>query len=1023
MKSAHFRRALTVTGYLLADGTPAPGLTQSGNDNTWRLRSVLSDSRIGLNADAVFSSQNTPTSIFKDSGDAFPSDDEVHRWHEAAWNVSLAPLLWIVTPIDVRLYNCYASPTRQQDDGPRFAHPLDVFAFDTENRLEALDAMCGRLATETGAFWSSAIGRRIDRQFRVDRQLLNEINALEAHLTLLPPSGTQPLPDARAEVGASRDFAQRLIGRCIFTSYLIDRGIAQPFLPPELSPDVAQMFANIDTSFALFGWLRQTFNGDLFPMDDPGAEHERLGDAHLSLLRDFIEGRSLIASQRGQGRLFRFRYEAIPVDLISAIYQQFARSSAAEEAHVQGLHYTPSELVHLTLDPVFEGIDPKARIIDPTCGSGAFLVEAFRRLVWKNSQNAPPSRAIVRNVLYNQLFGIDVNRSALGIAAFSLYLAALELNEEPVANASELRFDRLIGTTLFRADTIHDALPSEVTRAPFEAVVGNPPWTFVRRPTTQPRRAQQAGAARPRRSPDHAFLAVATRLAGGSGRIGMVMKASPFFSRDPHAVEARQTLFQKVKTAALINLSALRKEELFPDATGPALLFFARCTLMDQRDRLLLGSMPWTPDFRRNGVFYIGPGELRSLPAARVMRTPAMLKAATFGTARDGWLIERLERQFPVLDTILTNAGVVSLRERGQGFQVVGDLNTPPQRYYDLPVLTPDVYTPFRLSRPSLESFEHVTLHRPREESIFLGPLLICPKASFKNASELGRYSATVSPDDVLYNESFYGISFSKRPSWAQIISAILNSSLATFQFAFGGGGWGLERPTVEPKDLLSLRVPDLDNTDPRLLDAVIRAEAAAADNPRDLARLDSLDQAVFELFGLERDETILARDSVARARMLLFEGRAQRQESIDPPTIVSLTSYASEVVHVVNGYLRARNERHLQATVYLRTQTRPRLDDSTRAITAVRFVMVSGPASDIPLVRQGDPAETTHLLSLLRGQLNVSIPPYLNERRRLRIYGSNDVFFLKPSEARCWTRTVGINDADVILADHWIRG
>ena len=50
-------------------------------------------------------------------------------------------------------------------------------------------------------------------------------------------------------------------------------------------------------------------------------------------------------------------------------------------------------------------------------------------------------------------------------------------------------------------------------------------------------------------------------------------------------------------------------------------------------------------------------------------------------------------------------------------------------------------------------------------------------------------------------------------------------------------------------------------------------------------------------------------------------------------------------------------------------------------------------------------------------------VPPYLNERRQLRLYGPDDLFFLKPTEARYWTATVGLNDADVILADHWLSG
>jgi hypothetical protein len=179
MDSAAFTRALTATGYLLPDGRPAPGLARC-----WRrcgcapARRSVGQSRVGLQAEAVFSAQSVPTAIFKDAGDAAPSEQQLAQWHEAAWNVGVAPLLWIITPTDVRLYDCYASPAKASPQQIA-TEPLDVFSLQAEDRLRSLDAMCGRYATETGAFWSSAIGKRIDRRHRVDRQLLDEINALE----------------------------------------------------------------------------------------------------------------------------------------------------------------------------------------------------------------------------------------------------------------------------------------------------------------------------------------------------------------------------------------------------------------------------------------------------------------------------------------------------------------------------------------------------------------------------------------------------------------------------------------------------------------------------------------------------------------------------------------------------------------------------------------------------------------------------------------------------------------------------
>ena len=1017
MRSAAFEKVLQATGYLGEKGRSAPGLTLAGEVADAKLRTILNDDRVGLNADAVFSAHSAVTGIFKDAGDEQPDAEKIRFWHEAAWNIGAAPLLWIVTPTDVRLYDCYASPLV---DGEAPASPpiLDRFVIDSTERLRALDNACGRLATETGAFWSSAIGSKISRRHRVDRELLAEISALEQCLVdLTPDNGDVP---TRA---LARDLAQRFIGRCIFTWYLLDRGLAQPFLPLAVVPDLSAMFATPETAFQLFGWLRSTFNGDLFPMDDPGAEREHLTAQHLSYLRDFVEGRSLIPDRHGQGRLFRFRFNAIPVDLVSSIYQQFARSSAAEEADSQGLHYTPVELVHLTLDPVFEALPAKARVVDPACGSGAFLVEAFRRLVWRASGGKPASRKLVRQILYEQLFGVDINRSALGIAAFSLYLAALELDEEPVSDIKDLKFDHLIGETLFETDSLSESLPDTLTAKPFDAVVGNPPWTFVgQRGASRKRAKDDLETLRPRRSPDQAFLSLAAKLAGDAGRIGMIMKATPFFSKDVHAVEARKVLLERLTPVALINLSYLRREELFPDAVGPALLFFSRCALASDAKRILLGSVPWTPDFRRTGMFNVGPGEIRSVPLDRVLNIPPFLKAATFGTVRDSWLIERLEREFPPLGSVLDALGRTEADHRGQGFQVQGDANESPEAYRLLKVVTPDAFTPFRLREESLPRFAHKTLHRPRREGIFRGPLLICSKVGNSSGAERGRYSAAVHEGNVLYTQNFYGVSFRDTdPDYAFAVSGILNSSLTAFQFALGGPTWGLERPTVEPHDLLSLRVPPLNKMSRKQLAALVSAERAAAGAPT-AATLAALDQVVFDLYELEPEERVVAADSVERARYLIFENRKERVGLVAPPRVDALKDYARQVTLTVNAYLRARGERHLEAVVYDKRLKQADWSFGIPGVTAVRFIMAAGGPGAEPIVRDGEPADLEALATMLRGQFESDVPPYLNERRQLRLYGEDDVFILKPTEVRYWTCTAGLNDADVILADHWLR-
>ncbi|NKX17316.1 N-6 DNA methylase [Ochrobactrum pseudogrignonense] len=78
-----------------------------------------------------------------------------------------------------------------------------------------------------------------------------------------------------------------------------------------------------------------------------------------------------------------------------------------------GVHYTPINLVDLVLDPVFEGLEPGARVLDPACGSGVFLVESLRRLVWLRARHSPLTRTLIRQTLLQQVRGVDISPAAL----------------------------------------------------------------------------------------------------------------------------------------------------------------------------------------------------------------------------------------------------------------------------------------------------------------------------------------------------------------------------------------------------------------------------------------------------------------------------------------------------------------------------------------------------------------------------------------------------------------------------------
>jgi hypothetical protein len=79
------------------------------------------------------------------------------------------------------------------------------------------------------------------------------------------------------------------------------------------------------------------------------------------------------------------------------------------------------------------------------------------------------------------------------------------------------------------------------------------------------------------------------------------------------------------------------------------------------------------------------------------------------------------------------------------------------------------------------------------------------------------------------------------------------------------------------------------------------------------------------------------------------------------------------------------------------------------------------GPAKVPDIVHSDDHDDLDTLADRLRGLLQPDLPPYLSERRQIRLYLSGSLYVVKPSENRYWSRTAGLNDADIILAEHWL--
>ncbi len=109
------------------------------------------------------------------------------------------------------------------------------------------------------------------------------------------------------------------------------------------------------------------------------------------------------------------------------LYQDLSDSARRRYALLQTPAFVEEFILDRTLDPAIEEFGFRdVRLIDPACGSGHFLLGAFRRLdaLWARHEPGTNARNRASRVL-RQVAGVDLNPFATAIARFRLCVAAL----------------------------------------------------------------------------------------------------------------------------------------------------------------------------------------------------------------------------------------------------------------------------------------------------------------------------------------------------------------------------------------------------------------------------------------------------------------------------------------------------------------------------------------------------------------------------------------------------------------------
>lgn len=320
--------------------------------------------------------------------------------------------------------------------------------------------------------------------------------------------------------------------------------------------------------------------------------------------------------------VYSFADESFDSRFLGDLYQDLDPVVKQRFALLQTPDFVLEFILDETLTPAIAtfGIDV-VRVLDPACGSGHFLLAAFRRLVDGMRAEYPdmPMRTVVRDCL-ERVVGIDLNDYACGLARARLVMTALELLGEPgtpiaVTAARDLRpqvfwadaleqveLDEIgqmdlfapiaprVQATLSRPE-VRDAL-RPVLKPRFHAVVGNPPYitekdnankAYHREKIAKPDRSKKERryvSASGKYSLGAVFTERMLQLSAPGGYVGQIT-ANSFMKREFGKGLVQQVL-PRYRLTKIVDTSGA----YIPGHGTPTVLLFGRCPEHAREPRL-----------------------------------------------------------------------------------------------------------------------------------------------------------------------------------------------------------------------------------------------------------------------------------------------------------------------------------------------------------------------------------------------------------------------------------------------------
>lgn len=608
------------------------------------------------------------------------SEQDARRVHKLVWNQDYVPFVLVESPKCIRLYSGfnYQEPGAEGESG--LIAPLRDF-----NRIsEILDGFHAS-QIDDGTLWSKW-GQHVDPSKRVDWRLLESLGKLAGKLKDL-------------ELG--KDVRHAFIGRYAYLRYLLDRGFLSPRKLARWGLEKDEIFSP-NATLKAFRELNARLNdetdglnGSIFPFP-----MSAINKAHLQTVACAFAGHDPESGQQ----VFDFMaydFSYIPIETLSVIYEQFlhepedtpaakGRGKSTSKGRDEGAYYTPIPLVNFMIAEMDarKRLEPGMKVLDPSCGSGAFLVQTYRMLIERairasGKETLPPDD--LRQILTKQIYGVDRDPDACRIAEMSLLVTLLDYVNPPDLEGRYKKFllPTLAGINIFEAD-FFDSTGSwaespicKEGKPAFDWVIGNPPWKEIKNPPKDKRDQLALDWMKAKEAPPtggnqlaEAFVWKCQPLMKEGAAASLVLPAMTLFKSE--SIRFRQRLFSTTDVWCVVNFANLAYVLFSGRTSVPAMSLFFQKTADDKASgQSVMTFAPMVLNQEANRPLKAGAqsdtwslvmnaSEIREIEQSEAARGDGLTwKVAMWGTFRDQKLLSKLKRRHLSFDAFCTEHQLV----------------------------------------------------------------------------------------------------------------------------------------------------------------------------------------------------------------------------------------------------------------------------------------------------------------------------------------------------------------------------